>query len=172
MRAEFTLPLRLVSEANERIHWAKKSKRTKTQRTASYLASLESLRAQGVSSSGPISAQDKETLQVESLLPLWVQITRVAPRSLDTDNLAGACKHVRDGIADALGVDDRHSHLVAYSYAQAKGPAKHYEVRVVIAPLSLLSPATLSQDPIKAPPGAVTGETVVGAEALRSGATR
>jgi hypothetical protein len=27
---------------------------------------------------------------------------------LDDDNLAGACKSVRDGIADALMVDDRH----------------------------------------------------------------
>lgn len=140
MRLEFTLPLRLVSEANERIHWAKKSKRTKLQRATAYQAASSSLRALNVSPSQPVSAQNEGTFQVEPYLPLWVQITRVAPRSLDTDNLAGACKHVRDGIADALGVDDRHSHLVAYSYSQAKGGAKHYEVRVIIQPMTHSSP--------------------------------
>ena len=38
--------------------------------------------------------------------PLKVTITRIAPGKLDDDNLTGSAKHVRDGIADALGIDD------------------------------------------------------------------
>jgi len=38
---------------------------------------------------------------------LVVRLVRRAPRRLDGDNLAGALKSVRDGVADALGVDDR-----------------------------------------------------------------
>jgi hypothetical protein len=35
-----------------------------------------------------------------------VRIIRIAPRPLDTDNLAAAAKSVRDGVADALGCGD------------------------------------------------------------------
>lgn len=35
-----------------------------------------------------------------------VTMTRLGPRRMDDDNLAAAMKAVRDGIADALGVDD------------------------------------------------------------------
>lgn len=38
---------------------------------------------------------------------------------LDSDNLPGAFKHVRDGMADALGIDDGDARL-AWSYAQVK----------------------------------------------------
>lgn len=39
-------------------------------------------------------------------MPLLVTITRIGPRRLDDDNLAGACKYVRDAIATEVGVDD------------------------------------------------------------------
>lgn len=39
-------------------------------------------------------------------MPLLVTITRVGPRKLDDDNLANACKYVRDQIAAEVGVDD------------------------------------------------------------------
>jgi hypothetical protein len=53
--------------------------------------------------------------------PLLVTITRVAPAELDDDNLAGSAKHVRDGVADWLGVDDRTKRSgVVWRYAQAK----------------------------------------------------
>lgn len=54
--------------------------------------------------------------------PLVVTITRVAPRELDDDNLTGAAKYVRDGVADWLGVDDRTSRSgVTWRYDQRKG---------------------------------------------------
>ena len=39
-------------------------------------------------------------------LPVIVTITRIGPRKLDDDNLAAACKYVRDQIAAIYGVDD------------------------------------------------------------------
>lgn len=80
------LHIRVVSEANQRGHWTAKARRAKAQRQAAY-AALPAMVA---------------TLP----LPLVVTLTRCEPRKLDTDNLAGAFKAVRDGVADALGNDD------------------------------------------------------------------
>ncbi len=64
-------------------------------------------------------------------LPVRVTITRVAPRALDDDNNQGALKSVRDGIADALGVDDRTS-LVEWVYRQRRGKPREYGVEIQI----------------------------------------
>ncbi|HEX7687558.1 MAG TPA: hypothetical protein VF453_07620 [Burkholderiaceae bacterium] len=54
-------------------------------------------------------------------LPCVIRITRAAPgNGLDTDNLQGACKAVRDAIAKWIGVDDREVDVVRYEYAQAR----------------------------------------------------
>ena len=58
-------------------------------------------------------------------------ITRIAPRQLDTDNLAISGKSLRDSIADRLGVDDNDP-LVEWRYAQERGLHKQYAVRVQI----------------------------------------
>lgn len=63
------------------------------------------------------------------LPPLKITITRIGPRELDGDNLQGACKHVRDGIADWLGINDR-SKLLKWEYAQEKGAPKEYGVKI------------------------------------------
>lgn len=56
-------------------------------------------------------------------LPCVVTLTRVAPSNgLDDDNLASALKSCRDQVAEWLGVDDRHRHIVRYSYEQRRGP--------------------------------------------------
>lgn len=39
-------------------------------------------------------------------LPVVVTLERFAPQLCDDDNLAGSLKHVRDGVADAYGIDD------------------------------------------------------------------
>ncbi len=60
--------------------------------------------------------------QASPMLPCKVTITRVAPsRGLDSDNLQGALKAIRDEIACWLGVDDGKSDTVRYDYAQARG---------------------------------------------------
>lgn len=60
-------------------------------------------------------------------------MTRVAPsKGLDFDNLVSSAKACRDGIADALGVDDADAR-VTWHYAQRRGKPREYavEVRVV-----------------------------------------
>ena len=59
---------------------------------------------------------------------LVVTLTRIGARKLDSDNLARSMKAVRDGIADALGIDDG-SDRIEWKYAQEKGK---YAVKVTI----------------------------------------
>lgn len=64
------------------------------------------------------------------------RLVRVAPRLLwdVSESCPSALAAVRDGVADALGVDDRDmatGGLVAWSYAQEKGP---YGIRVELTP--------------------------------------
>lgn len=65
-------------------------------------------------------------------LPAIVRIVRVAPSPLDTDNLVGSAKHVRDAVARWMGVDDR-SELVTWHVGQETGP---YAVRILVRPWS------------------------------------
>jgi len=62
-----------------------------------------------------------------------VRLTRVGPRRLDSDNLAAALKHVRDGVADALGVDDGDPRL-EWIYDQQRCRPGEYAVLVDIRP--------------------------------------
>lgn len=52
-------------------------------------------------------------------LPCTVVLTRMSERELDSDNAASALKRCRDGVADALGIDDRDPRVV-WVVAQAK----------------------------------------------------
>ena len=108
---DISIPIRLVSEANVREHWAVKSKRASAQRFAARVA--------------------MRVASYPFCLPAIVRITRVGPRSLDTDNLARSAKAVRDGIADWLGVDDG-SPLVSWHYSQRKGERGEYAVQVEV----------------------------------------
>jgi len=104
MTIEVTLPLRIVSEANQRGHWAKGARRAKEQRGTVKLA----LWARCERSKG----------YGHGLTTQVVTLTRIAPRRLDGDNLQRALKAVRDGVADALGVDDGDARL-EWRYEQA-----------------------------------------------------
>jgi hypothetical protein len=56
-------------------------------------------------------------------LPCVVTLTRIAPSDgLDDDNLAGSMKGCRDAVASWIGVDDKHTDIVRYEYAQERGP--------------------------------------------------
>lgn len=81
----------LASEANRsrNEHWSKTRARVNSKRDRAGVAAWYAV----------------ERLSQE--FPLAVIITRVAPRALDSDNVHMSAKSVRDGIADALGVDDR-----------------------------------------------------------------
>lgn len=110
---DITLPIRTMSEANLREHWAKRASRAKQQRLKCW-AELKTVEH------GP-----------KLLGRVAITLTRIAPRALDDDNLRGALKACRDGVADWLGVDDRHP-CVQWAYAQAKGQPGQYGVRIQV----------------------------------------
>lgn len=104
------VPLRTVSEANTREHWAPRAKRAKLQRTAAASICSEYY--------GKVKP------------PVRVTLVRIGKRKLDSDNLAGSFKHVQDGVADALRVDDGDDSKVLWRYRQEIG--KDYAVRIEI----------------------------------------
>jgi hypothetical protein len=121
-----TLPIRLLSEANLRQHWAEKARRARAQRLATW---------GGVRAAGPGRLR----------WPLDVTITRVAPRQLDDDNLRGACKAVRDGIADALGLPSDRDPRVVWLYAQEKSTRPgEYAVRISIVSRETSTPSAVA----------------------------
>lgn len=113
---EFIIPVRTVSEANAHTHWRQRQKRAKEQRQAAFVLA---------------TTTDLNPMLVEQSPAVRVTMTRLAPRKLDSDNLAGSMKHVRDGIADFFCVDDG-SEKYDWQYGQEK--SKEYGVRVVITP--------------------------------------
>lgn len=130
----FSIPIRTVSESNARQHWAQKAKRAKAQRQAVTLCA----RAAGHKEC-PCGkcVQWLETMAVTrggthfEAPRMWVTLTRIAPRELDTDNLSRSFKAIRDQVAAHLGIDDR-SKDVAWCYAQQKGKPNEYRVDIAV----------------------------------------
>lgn len=118
-----TVPIRTVSESNARGHWASRARRACEQRAVVRFALLPSLI--GIRLAHVWPHQTKASPHFDVLL------TRIAPRDLDDDNLRGALKACRDGVADALLLDDR-SPWLTWVYAQERGKPKEYAVRIVI----------------------------------------
>jgi hypothetical protein len=121
------VPIRTVSEANQREHWAVKARRVVAQRQAVAWAWLSARLAVAV--------------------PCIVTMTRIAPRELDDDNLRGALKAVRDEVALLLGLpaarprkgqrwliaDDRDPR-VEWHYGRHRGAPGEYAVVIEIVP--------------------------------------
>jgi len=116
----FDIGIQLVSVANLREHWAKRADRNKRHRAAAYRATAYKL-ASIQSWARPLDVSK----------PMTITITRIAPRKLDSDNLASSAKAVRDGIADGLGIDDG-SELVTWCYEQMKRFPREYRCQVQI----------------------------------------
>lgn len=77
---------------NARVHWSVKAKHAKAYRMACFALCIEA------------KLQKPETT---GRLHLWVEFYPPDRRSRDDDNMIAAFKSGRDGIADALGVDDK-----------------------------------------------------------------
>lgn len=111
MTLSLVIPIRTISEANVRSHFHAKAKRVKEQRSVARWTVGTRWRSVG--------------------LPCVVKLTRVAPKELDDDNLRSALKAIRDGVADALGIDDRDSR-VTWDYAQQPAARRRYAVSIEI----------------------------------------
>ena len=115
-------PLRIISEANNTDHWAKKYKRKKQQK---------------------LLVKTKLALKKTPQLPCLVKITRIAPRKLDYDNLCFSQKAILDTICDYLnpglapGRADSDKRITV-EYYQEKGKKNEYAIRIEILPVSFI----------------------------------
>lgn len=113
-RMSLLVPLRLVNPLNSRTSWRKIHSRNLNEASVVEYA----FRAY---------VERAQRARVKS-----VHIERLAPKMLDSDNLAASAKHVRDTIAKCLGRDDN-DHVpgsLQWSYGQAVNEA--YGVRIVL----------------------------------------
>lgn len=102
---------------NARVHWSKRARAAADARALAMLAALASgWRPQSVSGDN-------------GRLHLWWDFYSPTRRYPDDDNMLTRCKAYRDGIADALGIDDRR--FVSHPYVQDE-VRKGGEVRVRI----------------------------------------
>lgn len=116
--AVILVPIRTGRGQNDRGHWRTKHRSTKNQGTAVAWVL---------------------TRATKPAVPCSVLLTRVAPSNgLDSDNLVGSMKAIRDAIASWLGIDDKHAHLVRYRYDQRRGP---WGVEIRFEPMAGTPPA-------------------------------
>ena len=62
-----------------------------------------------------------------------IRMIRISPGKLDDDNLRGAFKAIRDGIAKFFGVDDGDVNRWQWEYDQEKGPSRKKDPRNAFA---------------------------------------
>ena len=116
----WVLPIDTVSESNISEHWSKRGKRHRTQRQIIW-----------------IQWRNNEERFQNVKTPCIIRITRISPRQLDDDNLRGACKSTRDGIADCIvpgrapGRSDNVEGMT-FEYHQEKGKPKEKAIRIQI----------------------------------------
>lgn len=103
-----SVPVRLVSEANQREHWSRRFKRKKEQ---------QETMAFSLSRAGALLRTLNQPIAL-------IGLCRVG-RKMDADNNASSFKHVQDAIARFLGADDGD---LEWSYSQV--PSRSYEGRV------------------------------------------
>ena len=110
----FSMQIKTVSEMNVRCHWSVRYRRLRDHRRAAKIHFLNSV--------------DLALLK----FPVQINLVRIGRRSLDTDNLAGSFKGIRDGLADAMRMDDA-DQRVSWKYSQEKGTPQ--SVRVEVTPM-------------------------------------
>lgn len=81
-----------ILSPNARVHWAQKSKAAKAYRTACFVLCKEAKLVKP---------------ETEGRLHLWLAFYPPDRRHRDDDNMVASFKNGRDGIADALGIDDK-----------------------------------------------------------------
>jgi hypothetical protein len=104
------IPIRTVSEANQREHW-----RVRNQRTGEHRA---------------LATMFVNRSKVPGRKPARVLLRRVGAKLLDDDNLRGSMKACRDGIADAFQTDDSPTSGIEWQYDQRRGKPPCVEVEI------------------------------------------
>lgn len=115
----FEVPVETPSLTNQREHWSRRSRRAKQHRRAVYYC----WRIQ------PDAPKEELRARIKAGGRVLVTLVRRAPCPLDSDNLTSSLKHVRDQIAQHLGVDDRDPRVL-WAYGQDGSRTPHVVVRV------------------------------------------
>lgn len=100
---------------NQRVHWARKAKAAKAARADAQLLA----RAAGW----------HRMILPPGRLHLWLDFYPPTRRSVDDDNMLSRCKAYRDGLADALGIDDKR--FISHPFVQPE-PRKGGQVVIKI----------------------------------------
>jgi len=131
------VPIRLESEANgSHGHWSLKAMRAKAARqavTAAFIDAGHPVHLVQVTSKKGDKVRTCPRFACQPALPVVVYLTRIAPRQLDDDNAARACKAARDQVAELLGVDDRDPRIT-WRVEQRRGGVGEYALEIAIAP--------------------------------------
>jgi len=118
MQVTAKVPVRLVNALNQREHWRVRAKRAKEQRLAARVSLAKALPHWFATRDMPAGGAT-------------ITITRRGGRRMDDDGLTASAKHVRDGIADYLGIDDGDLRLT-WIVKQDKAPRGQHWVDVVV----------------------------------------
>lgn len=105
------LPIKTVAGLNAREHWRKRANRVRLERHSARMSLANAAFRQH--------------------LPAMVTLVRISSGKLDDDNLQGAFKAIRDGVADAYGVPDNDPRI-AWKYAQERCERGRYGVRIIV----------------------------------------
>lgn len=108
-----TIPVQVVSEANQREHWRVRHKRKKAQQDVTMLV---------------LQSKFPDGLHIRPIQ--LVNLTRIIAtrgKSMDMDNLAGSFKHVIDALAVWLHRDDRH---LKFAFTQRRGITSAVEIEI------------------------------------------
>jgi hypothetical protein len=140
------MPVRLINTSNSREHWRATAKRAKTVRhtakvmTRSAIVRSIFVRERGLIYDTPSEVELRypdaakalrEMLNFGRAAPLDVRLVYVGPRELDYDGVWSAVKSMRDGVADALGIDDGDPRVV-WVPDHERGGVREYGARVEI----------------------------------------
>jgi hypothetical protein len=117
--AHFEIPTTLPSLANVREHHMERHKRNRKLRQDTAIVARALL-----------SRKLREAIRGAGAR---IELCRIADRRLDTDNLAAALKPIRDGIADALELDDG-SRLLTWVPEQEIGYPDRVRISIEVAP--------------------------------------
>ena len=109
----FEIPVKTVSESNQREHWAAKHRRTKALRETAAMFSGQ--------------WRSKAPKRIKAIR--MTRVTGKRGKMLDVGNLAVALKAVQDGLCDALGIDDGDARI-EWTYDQCKGDDWGVEVEI------------------------------------------
>lgn len=110
------LPIKTVGGLNARENWRTRAGRVKRERYWALMYAKQLLK---------LYFGEPRTFHI-------VTLTRLSSGTLDSDNLQGSLKAIRDGVADAIGMPDNDPRI-EWQYAQEKCKRGDFGVKIEIA---------------------------------------